>query len=188
MNFKFLCLLVLVLFQVNISFGIIAKVDTAVINKWIDESNEVIYVKPEIASLYIDSVYSASSEIGYQFGIYKSHNSRAIVLFMTGQYEKSIEEYLKALPYADEELPYQEVRLYSNIAYSLRSLGFQDSAIYYTLKASQFSQENGLEEVYQQSVLDLAYIYMNKDDFIKAAQYYNIVSDYIELSSDKEFL
>lgn len=188
MNVKFYCLLLLVFFQVNMSFGITTEVDTAVINKWIDESSAVLFVKPEIASLYLDSIYSASSDIAYQFGIYKFHNSRAIILFMTGKYEKSIEEYLKALPYADKNIPYQEVRLYSNIAYSLRSLGFQDSAIYYTLKASQFSQENGLEEVYQQSVLDLAYIYLDKDNYTKAAEYYHIVNEYTESSKDKSYL
>lgn len=188
MNVKFYCLLVLVFIQVNMSFCITTKVDTAIINNWIDESNEIIFIKPELASLYLDSIYSASSEMGYQFGIYKYHNSKAIVLFMTGKYELSIEEYLKALPYADEKVPYQEVRLYNNIAYSLRSLGFQDSAMFYALKANQFSKEKGLEEVYQQSVLDLAYIYLDKDDYTRAAEYYHLVNENTESSEDKSYL
>ena len=188
MSLKSLYIIALVFLNVNLSFGNLNKVDTAVINDWIDTSQEVIYIKPEMAALYLDSIYKYSSELDYQYGLYRTYNSRAIIDYMNAKYSESINGYEKAMLFADKSVPFQILRLYSNIALSLRALGLQDSAIYYTEIASKFSKENGLLKDYQQSVLDLATIYLNKDDYIKASYYFKEVTACVDTSSNQEYL
>lgn len=172
----------------NLSFSSISKVDTAMINNWLDKTQEVLFVKPELAALYLDSINYYSSQLNYQYGIYRTYNSRAIIDYMNADYNESIKGYQKAMEFVDVNSPYQTYRLYSNIALSLRGLGFQDSAIYYTEKASGFAIDNGLLKEYKHSVLDLATIYLNKENYIKASKYYHIVSAYLDTCTDQEFL
>ncbi|NPD44796.1 MULTISPECIES: tetratricopeptide repeat-containing sensor histidine kinase [unclassified Lentimicrobium] len=188
MNLKSLYIIALVFLNVNLSFGNLNKVDTAVINDWISISKKLLFKKPDSASLFLDSIYNASKKIDYQYGLYKTYSSKAVIIYMRGDYEQSIYEYEKAFPYVDENVPFQEIRLYNNIAYSLRSLGFQDSALLYTRRGSEIALEKGLFDFYQQSVLDIASTYLDMDKYIEAAEYYHIVEKNTESSQDKEYL
>ncbi len=169
-------------------FGMKPKADTAVINRWIKSSDKVKYTQPEVAYLYIDSILEMSTQENYQFGLYSAYNRRGIYYFMTGDYKKSISEYKKALEYTDENTPYQEVRLYSNIAYSLRILNLNDSALGYNKKVIDLADKYGLETIYQQTILDLASVYLNQEDYTESAKYYHLVELDTESSNDEEYL
>lgn len=188
MNLKPISLLIIILVFLKSSFcfGEENKADTAVINNWMSISKKLLFKQPDTASLFLDSMYKASKEIDYKYGLYNVHNSRAIIKYLHGCNEESIREYLKALPYANE--PILEIRLYTNISYSLRNLGLQDSAIFYSMKSIQLSKDKGLKDIYQQLVLDLAYTYLDKENYTKAVQYYNLVIEHTEVSHDENYL
>jgi len=80
MNLKSIGLLVFVWLQISLCFGLDAKSDTARINDWIDKTDKIIFVQPELASIYLDSIFSFSDEQNYRFGQYKFFNSTAIIL------------------------------------------------------------------------------------------------------------
>jgi len=169
-------------------FGSDYEKDTAMINRWLNKSSEFLYTKPDSANLILDSVFNKSYPINYKKGLYSAFNQRGIVCFMTGEFEESIVQYDSALNYVDPEIPYERIRLFSNISYSLRRLNFIDSSLVFTEKVLNLAKKNHLDDLYQQTILDLAYSYMQKENYVKAATYYHQVIEDIEKNSDKEYL
>lgn len=175
-------------FNINLKASNDFSNDTAKINRYIKEIGEIIYNDPFVISGKIDTVLVLSSEANYQFGSYRGHNFKAITLFMTGFYQESINEYRKAMKYADDSIPFQKIRLYSNISLSFKFLNNSDSTLYYLNKTNVESKESGLTDSYFESLLDLGNYYLNKENFVEAAKYFFTVSQVCEEADDQVFI
>jgi len=162
--------------------------DTIFIRSQLNAINDVIFVDPDQAQPYLDSALNKSKEINFAYGFYSTYNYKAIKHFLNSDYNESIQDYSKALEYADPHKPEQKIRLYSNISLSYRLLHNQDSTLAYLLIVNEESKKYNLQASYQQSVLDLATFYLDKEDFVSAVKYFAETENNCENSVDSVFL
>jgi signal transduction histidine kinase len=176
------------LFHVNPTISNNLKVDTTQISQWIKQSKELVYSQPDIALFYADSILKKSEKIDYRQGFYTANNLIGIANYMKGNYKESIYYYSEALKYANSEKPQEEIKTLTNISYSLRNLHFIDSALIINEKVVELARKNNLTDTYNKAILDVAYAYMEQEDFVKSAIFYHQVIEDIKNSTDTNFL
>lgn len=162
--------------------------DTTLINKWVKISKEFIYTKPDSSRIYIDSILLKSQEIDYNKGLYIAYNHSGIVFYMKGQMEESIKNYTLALNYTNPNKPREKINTLTNISYSLRNLHLIDSALKINEKVIGLARKHQLSNTYQKAILDIAYAYMEKEDYVKAATFYHQVIEDTKTTADTHFL
>lgn len=162
--------------------------DTSYIRSQIDACSDLIFVNPDQAQVYIDSIFYFSERTNYSYGYYRAINFMAIRHFMKGDYWESIHEYQNAMKYVDPEKFNQKLRLYSNISLSYRLLKEPDSSLAYLKIVHKESYLHHNDDTYKQSVLDLGAFYLDKEDYVTAVEYFAETETHCLTSTDSVFL
>lgn len=162
--------------------------DTIKIRAQLNTISDLIFVDPDQAQFHIDTVLHLSMELQYKYGLYSAYKYTAIMYFLKNDNQASIDEYRKALEYADPKKPDQKIRLYSNISLSYRLLNNKDSSLKYLLIVNEESKKHHLLSTYQHSVLDLGTFYMDQEDYVTAVKYFSETEDNCKTSLDSVFL
>jgi len=158
--------------------------DTILFNTYNDSLEKVMFRDFDRAAYYIDVIEAISNKINYRKGLYLVQNFKGIILYMKGNYQESIPEYSKALPYTNKDVPYQRARTYLNISLSYKTLGQYDSAIYYLDLAGDLAEKYHLYKLKMRANMDRGALYLKQEDFVNAANF--LLKDLDQMESKRD--
>lgn len=163
--------------------------DTAYINKCIEQCRRILFIYPDSAKKYTDTILSLSIKTNYEYGLFNSYNLKGILYWISNDLDKALEQYKLALKYANsaEDLRRRAVAL-SNIGLVYSNNYMIDSAIYYFEQTIQYSEENNVEDMHTKALFDLSNLYLNQDNYSETARYLFKVRDVLEISEDSLLL
>jgi|AntRauTorckE5430_2_1112549.scaffolds.fasta_scaffold02660_4 signal transduction histidine kinase/Tfp pilus assembly protein PilF len=145
--------------------------DTAYINGRIDICRKVLYLYPDSASDYLDSIFYRSKKIDYEYGLYISHTFRGSLLWLEEEMDKALIEYKLALKYSNgDNFPARKANALGNIALVYTRKLEVDSAKKYLSKTIEYSEENNIPKMYRKGLFDLGILYLGQDNYIEASR------------------
>jgi len=145
--------------------------DTAYINERIDICRKVLYLYPDSASDYLDTIFYRSKKIDYEYGLYRSHNLKGSLLWLEEEMDKALVEYKLALKYSNgDNFPARKANALGNIALVYTRKLEVDSAKKYLSKTIEYSEENNIPEMYRKRLFDLGILYLGQDNYIEASR------------------
>lgn len=163
--------------------------DTAYINKCIEQCRRILFIYPDSAKKYTDTILSLSIKTNYEYGLFNSYNLKGILYWISNDLDKALEQYKLALKYANsaEDLRRRAVAL-SNIGLVYSNKYMIDSAVYYFEQTIQYSEENNVEDMHTKALFDLSNLYLNQDNYSETARYLFKVRDVLEINEDSLLL
>jgi signal transduction histidine kinase/Tfp pilus assembly protein PilF len=145
--------------------------DTAFINEHIKICKKVLYVYPDSASDYLDSILYRSKKIDYEYGLYTAHAFRGSLLWFREEMDKALVEYKLARKYSNAiEFPDREAKVLGNIAMVYTAKIEVDSATKYLRKSIKYAKENNISKLYRKGLFDLGILYLGQDNYIEASR------------------
>lgn len=145
--------------------------DTAQINNYITICKDLIYINPDSASTYIDTILSLSKEVNYEYGLYNSYNLNGVKFWMSNDLDQAIDQFRHALLYANSpDEPRLKALVLSNMGLIYSTAYKSDSAIYYLNRTMEFSKNNNVQDIYTKALFDLGNHYLEQDNYIYAIQ------------------
>ncbi len=152
--------------------------DTVIINGWMEKASAIIYINPDSAFIYCDSILTKSTAIKYYKGILKANNLNGIAYWMLKDYDKALEYYNDALKYADstDDLRNRAIVL-GNIGLLLSQTFSYDSAITYYNKAITYSKKNNISDIYSKTLIDISNLYIEQDNYIEGIKNLTLAKD-----------
>lgn len=152
--------------------------DTSQVRDYINQSSGILYIYPDSAFKYTDSILEISKSIDYNYGLFKGHNLKGLLYWVTNNYDSALVHYNKALVYSNN------LQTKRSKAVALINLGLlfstsyqNDSALTYMLKTLKYTKKNGFQDLYAKVMIDLGNFYLDQDNYIDATKYLVKVRD-----------
>ena len=143
--------------------------DTAHISRLVKTCGSLLFVNPDSAFLYSDSILDISKKIEYNFGLFKAYNIKGIYYWVMNDLDQAIEMYRHALIYSDTiNDPRSRALLYGNMGLVFSTAYNTDSTIHYYNKTIEYSKRHSIDDMYTKTLYDLGCFHLNKDNYVEA--------------------
>ncbi|NOY49229.1 MAG: sensor histidine kinase [Chlorobi bacterium] len=163
--------------------------DTAHINQLVQACSELVYIAPDSAFIYIDSLLTISKQENYKLGLLKAYNYRGIYFWMKNDLNAALIEYKQALKFSDIE-NYRKGKgaVLGNIAMLYGNLYNTDSAERYYRLTIDYCTKFGIKSLITKAKFDLSNLLIVKDCYVEAAENLEQVTDDLKLKEDSVLL
>ena len=145
--------------------------DTMIANRCIQNCGRILYLYPDSALKYVDTIVSLSKKSNYTYGLFYGSNIKGILSWMKNEPDTAISYYRKALSYADNIVtPRPKAVVLSNIGLFFRSYFEKDSTFKYLNETIRYCELNNVPDIYCKTLMDLGSYYLNLDNYIEASR------------------
>ena len=174
-------LVVLILFILTITSNVTSQdisdnyeSDTSYVNKLVDIVREILYIYPDSANRYTDTILLTSTALNYEFGLFNANNIKGIIYWMKNNPDLALNYYKTALKYAEsKEFPRRKAILLSNIGLLYSSVYNTDSAILYLNNSIDYTLKSHHKKVESSPNIIIIKTQANTMlDWVKAGQDY----------------
>ncbi len=165
------------------------QMDTMLATKYYNLCKETIYVYPDSALKYSDSLLFVSTKANYTLGKFNAHNIKGILHLIFKENDDAVKEYHVALSLSDS-LPdkRKKAMVLGNLGVVFRQSFMTDSALFYINKTAEYSQKQHIKDMYAKAIFELGSLYLNQDNYIKASKYLLESRDTYETLQDSNLL
>ncbi len=164
--------------------------DTARINRLIEKSSSLLYIKPDSSAMYNDTILDLSAKTNYALGLFKGNNLNGILAWLKADFDNAFRYYRKALLYSEQLTQKRNKALVlGNMGLAFRHAYMLDSAIVYLNKTIEYAHANQVPDIEAKAYLDLSNFYLAKDDYTLTVR--NLVhaqNIYDSINNDKMLL
>lgn len=165
------------------------KSDTAHVNEMVKIAGDILYMYPDSANKYVDTILLTSTTLEYEFGLFKANNLRGIIYWMKNNLDISLSYYKTALNYANsKEFPRRKAILLSNIGLLYSSDYNTDSAILYLNSSIDYTLKNNIHDLHSKSLFYLGNLYTEQDNYLEAAKNLFEIKDNLQDNPDSALL
>ncbi|MFK5856998.1 MAG: ATP-binding protein [Bacteroidota bacterium] len=163
--------------------------DTAHVNQCLELSSNLLFIYPDSAQKYIDTILILSKKVNYEYGLNKGHNLQGIIYWITNNLDDALKQYKLALAYTNNlDSERDKAVILSNIALLFSHIYEIDSAKLYFNKTILFAEENNILDIQNKAVFDLGNLNLNQGNYIDAAHNLTKVKEQLEINHDSVLL
>jgi serine phosphatase RsbU (regulator of sigma subunit)/Tfp pilus assembly protein PilF len=159
--------------------------DTNSINILLKKSEQVLFINPDSSFYYANKALSIAESIKNKNKIFDSYNRIGISRAVSGDFEKALLYFNKALKITNKNT-IQEADILSNIGIIFDDLGNYKQSLEYNLKALKIREKLKDENGINNSMNNIGLIYMNQKEPKKALQYYQKCLKIDKKNNDEE--
>lgn len=144
--------------------------DTTHINELIIKTKQILFIHPDSANMYLDTIGEMSGDINYDFGLYNYYNLKGIVFGMYGNQEAAIDSYKQGFgTIVSNDFPRRKAILLLNIGLEYWRMYLPDSATFYYDSTLRYCLNHNVKDLIPKCLFDLGNIYLEENNYIEAA-------------------
>lgn len=159
--------------------------DTSQVKQYVAICREIVFIYPDSTQNYIDTILNISERINFDYGLFNGNNLQGLIYWINNDLDKALLQFKKTLKYAKSEVnPRNRAIVLSNIGLIYSHSYNSDSAIYYLNKTIKYSKRNNINDMHSKALFDISNLYLNKDNYAKAAESLFEVKNLLQENND----
>ncbi|NQU33517.1 MAG: hypothetical protein HQ521_09805, partial [Bacteroidetes bacterium] len=165
------------------------QADTAKVNKYIEIVGDIVFIYPDSAMKYCDSILSLSKIIQFKHGLFIGYNMKGNIFWVLNDMDQALDYYKLALKYVSSTKdPRSKAVVLSNIGLVFSNKHMLDSAIYYLGQTIQYAEDHNVDDIHAKAIFDLGNLHLDVDNYVEAIRYLMEVKDILEINNDSVLL
>ncbi len=191
---KYLLIIVFLLGNQFLSYGqsknnTSFQADTASISRNYRLAGNLLYLFPDSARKHIDTIFMLSKKRNYAEGFFRAHNLYGIRHLISNDLDQALVQFKKSLKYTEKlKTPRSKAIILGNIGLAYSKSYKQDSAVHYMNLTLEYTEEYKINDLHSKAQLDLANFYLDRGNYVKAAQSLVKARSETEVTRDSVFL